>query len=87
MKTLKDHEIPGRVTIFSGQGDLPAMRVETEWGTAEIYQHGAHVTGFQKKGEAPLLFMSGASDFHHGKPDFRIPCIGSVVGAREVASP
>jgi len=68
MNTLKNHEIPGRVTIFSGKGELPAIRIDTEWSTAEIYQHGAHVTGFQKKGGAPLLFMSGASDFQHEKP-------------------
>src|SRR6185369_3695230 len=29
--------------------------------------HGAHVTAFQKKGEAPLIFMSGKSDFADGK--------------------
>ena len=57
------------MTIFSGKGDLPAIRIETEWSTAEIYQHGAHVTGIRKMGGAPLLFMSGASDFHHGKPN------------------
>jgi len=42
--------------------------VETEWSTAEIYPHGAHVTHFQKKGEAPLLFMSGESEFAEGRP-------------------
>ena len=68
MDTLKSHEIPGRVTIFSGKGGLPAILVETEWSTAEIYQHGAHVTGFQKKGGKPLLFMSASSDYDLEKP-------------------
>jgi D-hexose-6-phosphate mutarotase len=84
MDTLKNHEIPGRVAIFSGKGDLPAIRIETEWSTAEIYQHGAHVTGFQKKGEAPLLFMSGASDFHLEKPiRGGVPVIFPWFGGRE----
>jgi glucose-6-phosphate 1-epimerase len=84
MNSLKHHEIPGRVTLFSGKGDLPAIRVETEWSTAEIYQHGAHVTGFRKKGGAPMLFMSGASDFRHGKPiRGGVPVIFPWFGGRE----
>jgi D-hexose-6-phosphate mutarotase len=84
MDTLKNHEIPGRVTIFPGKGGLPAIRVETDWSTAEIYQHGAHVTGFQKKGEAPLLFMSEASAFDPEKPiRGGVPLIFPWFGARE----
>ena len=84
MDTLKNHEIPGHVSIFSGKGGLPAIQVETEWSLAEIYLHGAHVTGFQKKGEAPLLFMSGASDFHLEKPiRGGVPVIFPWFGPRE----
>jgi len=65
---LKQHEIPGHVTLTEGGGGLMKVVVETDWSTAEIYPHGAHVTHFQKKGEAPLLFMSGESEFADGKP-------------------
>lgn len=63
-----DPSIPGHVTLMEGHGGLPKLRVETEWSTAEIYLHGAHLTHFQKKKEAPLLFMSAASEFAHEKP-------------------
>ncbi len=65
---FRKFEIPGRVTIASGNGGLPKINVTTGSSTAEIYLHGAHVTGFQKNGEPPLLFMSGKSWFAPGKP-------------------
>jgi glucose-6-phosphate 1-epimerase len=58
----------GRVTFLDGQGDLDALEIATPWSTAEIYLHGAHVTHFQKRGEAPLLFMSQCSRFEKGAP-------------------
>ena len=84
MDALKTHEIPGRVTVFTGKGGLPAVRVETETSEAEVYLHGAHVTAFQKKGGAPLLFMSGASDFLPNKPiRGGVPVIFPWFGGRE----
>ena len=65
---LKRFEIPGRITIMEGNGELPKIEVTTDWSTAEIYLHGAHVTNFQKKGEPPLLFMSQCSRFVSGQP-------------------
>jgi len=56
-------EIPGAVTFAEGNGGLPKVLIETPWSTAEIYLHGAHITHFQKKGEAPLLFLSKSSEF------------------------
>jgi len=35
---------------------------------AEIYLHGAHVAGFQKNGESPLIFLSRKSYFTPGRP-------------------
>ena len=58
LEHLRNHEIPERVTVVKGSGDLPKIDVETDWSTAEIYLLGAHVTGFQKNGEPPLLFLS-----------------------------
>jgi len=60
---LKRFEIPGRVTLLDGNGELTKIEATTDWSTAEIYLHGAHVTEFQKKGEAPLLFTSLFSRF------------------------
>jgi D-hexose-6-phosphate mutarotase len=84
MNSLKQHEIPGRVTFHTGQGGLPLLRVETAWSTAEIYPLGAHLTHFQKKGEEPLLFMSAASEFAVGKPiRGGVPLIFPWFGGRE----
>jgi len=65
---LRKHEIPGRVRVAAGNGGLPKISITTKVSTAEIYLLGAHVTGFQKNGEPPLLFMSGKSWFAPGKP-------------------
>jgi len=64
---LRRHEIPGRVKIANGPGQLPLVKIRTPWSAAEIYLHAAHVTGFQKNGEPPLLFMSAKSYFAPGK--------------------
>jgi|ERR1017187_1411343 D-hexose-6-phosphate mutarotase len=65
---LRRHEIAGRVKIVNGHGGLPLVKINTPWSTAEIYLLGAHVAGFQKNGEPPLLFMSAKSFFADGKP-------------------
>jgi D-hexose-6-phosphate mutarotase len=64
---LRKFEIPGRVTFAHGNGGLPKINITTGRNTAEIYLHGAHITGFQKNGEPPLLFMSRLSQFAAGK--------------------
>ena len=64
---LRKFEIPGRVTFAHGNGGLPKINITTGRSTAEIYLHGAHITGFQKNGEPPLLFMSRLSQFAAGK--------------------
>jgi len=65
---LRRHEIPGRVEIVNGHGGLPLVKICTPWSAAEIYLLGAHVAGFQKNGEPPLIFMSAKSYFANGKP-------------------
>ena len=64
---LRRLEISSHVEIVNGHGQLPLIKITTPWSTAEIYLNGAHVTGFQKKGEPPLIFMSAKSDFAPGK--------------------
>ena len=68
LEKLQRRAIPGRVQIVAGRGGLPLVQITTPWSTAEIYLLGAHVAGFQKNGEPPLLFMSAKSYFAPGKP-------------------
>ena len=58
LEDLRKHEIPERVTIVKGGGDLPKISVKTGWSTAEVYLLGAHVTGFQKNGVLNLFAQS-----------------------------
>ena len=81
---LRRFEIPGRVTILEGNGDLPKVEVNADDGSAEVYLHGAHVTDFQVKGEPPLLFTSQCSRFARNQPiRGGIPIILPWFGPRE----
>lgn len=51
-----------------GPGGLTQIKATSNASTAEVCLHGAHVTGFQKNGEPPLLFMSAKSKFGPGLP-------------------
>lgn len=81
---LKRLEIPGRVSFQEGNGELPKLGIQTEWSSAEIYLHGAHVTDFRRKGEPPLLFLSQCSRFED-RQAIRggIPIIFPWFGARD----
>ncbi len=60
------------------------VRITTEWSTAEIYLHGAHVTSFRRHDRPPLLFLSQCSRFEAGQPiRGGIPVILPWFGARE----
>src|SRR6266481_8496258 len=75
---------PGRVAFLDGRGELPVLEVCTAWSTAEIYLHGATVTHFKKKNEAPLLFLSQCSRFAEGQPiRGGIPVVFPWFGPRE----
>lgn len=67
-ESLREFEISKRVTIADGNGGLTKINVTTGRSSAEIYLHGAHITGFQKNGEPPLLFMSRLGQFTPAKP-------------------
>jgi glucose-6-phosphate 1-epimerase len=77
-------EIPGRVSLTKGNGGLHKVCVTSDWSTAEIYLHGAHVTHFQINGEPPVLFMSKSSRFQQDSPiRGGIPVIFPWFGSRE----
>jgi D-hexose-6-phosphate mutarotase len=81
---LRRFEIPGRVTLQEGNGELTKIEVTTDWSTAEIYLHGAQITDFRKKNEPPLLFTSQCSRFERGQPiRGGIPIILPWFGPRE----
>ncbi len=83
IEQLGKHEIPGRVA-FAKNGSLTKINVKTDSSTAEIYLHGAHITGFQKNGEPPLLFLSRQSQFAADKPvRGGVPICFPWFGARE----
>jgi D-hexose-6-phosphate mutarotase len=87
LELLQPHAIPERILIEPGQGGLERIRVRTAQSTAEIYPHGAHVTGFQKCGEPALLFMSQSSQFAPGQPiRGGVPIVFPWFGPREGAS-
>jgi glucose-6-phosphate 1-epimerase len=79
-----ESQVLGRVAFVDGRGDLPMLEVSTRWSSAEIYLHGAHVTHFKKKDEAPLLFLSQCSRFAEGQPiRGGIPIVFPWFGPRE----
>lgn len=54
--------------LIPGNGGLPKVVVENDQATAEVYQHGAHLTAWQPRGQQPVLFMSQKSHFDAAKP-------------------
>ena len=65
---MRKFGIPGRLAIAAGNGGLPKIDITNPASEAEIYLHGAHITGYRKTGEPPLLFMSTKSHFAPGEP-------------------
>jgi glucose-6-phosphate 1-epimerase len=81
---LRRFEIPGRVTVLEGNGELPKVEVNSDAACAEVYLHGAHVTDFKLDGQPPLLFTSQCSRFARNQPiRGGIPIILPWFGARE----
>ncbi len=65
---LRRMEIPGVAVFENGSGDLLRLIVHSPLADAHIYLHGAHVSHFQPRAAAPVLFMSGHSLFAPDKP-------------------
>jgi len=84
LEALRRFEIPGRISIIEGNGELPKVEVTSNAATAEVYLHGAHVTDFQINGQPPLLFMSQCSRFARQQPiRGGVPIILPWFGPRE----
>jgi len=67
-ESLRNFEIPEHVVLAKGNGGLTKINIVAKQSAAKIYLHGAHVAGFQKIGETPLLFMSAKGHFAAGVP-------------------
>ena len=46
-RQLKRLEIPGRVSFLEGNGELPKIELNSDYGSAEVYLHGAQVTDWK----------------------------------------
>ena len=60
--------LPPGATLQPGRGGLECLVVDTPACAGEVYLHGAHVTGWQPRGEAPVLWLSALSAFEPGRP-------------------
>jgi glucose-6-phosphate 1-epimerase len=60
--------IPDRLRFDAGEGGLPRVRITGPDADAEVYLHGAHVTHFQPRNQAPVIWMSGRSRFDPDQP-------------------
>lgn len=55
------------VVLEAGNGGLERVRVSGPRAEAEIYLQGGHVTRWQPRGAAPVLFLSGRAVYAPGK--------------------
>lgn len=60
--------LPAGVDLRPGRGGLECLSIDTAACSGEIFLHGAHVTAWQPRGGAPVIWMSGASVFQPGRP-------------------
>lgn len=58
---------PDSVTLTTGQGDLPVVRVASARCAGEVYLHGAHVTNWTPVGQDPVIWLSEESTFVPGR--------------------
>jgi len=62
-----NYGIAEQVVFLNGRGDMPVVEIRNELATASIALQGAHVLGFQAKGQEPLIWMSDDAAFAPGK--------------------
>src|SRR3954468_4548199 len=58
----------GAARFERGSGGFTRLVLSVPAGEAHAYLYGAHVTHFQPRGQAPVLFLSEESFFTHGRP-------------------
>jgi D-hexose-6-phosphate mutarotase len=55
--------LPASVSLTTGRGGLPVLRVEGAGARGEVYLHGATVTDWTPAGSRPVLWLGSASRF------------------------
>jgi glucose-6-phosphate 1-epimerase len=66
--TLVRTTLPPNASLAAGEGGLPKLTIANEQARAEIYLHGAHVTAWQPRGHADVLWMSSQSYWQDARP-------------------
>ncbi len=59
--------IPSVIEFAPGNGGLTKAVITTPLATGEVYLNGAHVTGYQPRDQAQVLFVSSKSRWEAGK--------------------
>ncbi len=68
LSALNEHfAIPGTLRFEEANG-LVRAEITTRHAAATVYFQGAHLTHWQPKGQAPVLFLSRGTDLSPGKP-------------------
>jgi len=63
----KEFGIAGQLHFVSGPGGMPVAEIANEQGSASISLQGAHVLGFEAKGQQPIIWMSDEATYAPGK--------------------
>jgi len=58
-------DLPASVSLTTGRGGLPVLRVDGPAARGEIYLHGATVTDWTPAASSPVLWLGSASRFAH----------------------
>lgn len=67
-ETARQFDISSALQFGETAGGLIRAAISTPLAEAELYLHGAHVTGWIPRGHRPVLFLSPRSVFAPGKP-------------------
>jgi len=60
--------LPRSTRLERGAGGLERLVIDGPAARGEVYLHGAHVTGWQPRGQAPVIWLSPKSAFAPGSP-------------------
>ncbi|MDX8408091.1 MAG: D-hexose-6-phosphate mutarotase [Mariprofundaceae bacterium] len=63
----ESYGIAEQLRFISGSGGMPVADIHNELGQAQIALQGAHVLGYQAKGQEPIIWMSDEATYAPGK--------------------
>lgn len=59
--------IRDQLHFVQGHNDLPVIKIDNPYATAEIYLHGGHVTHYQPHDAEPILWLSEQAKYEAGQ--------------------